>query len=104
MLGGGQGNGCVSERQRAATVRRFSEVRKQRAHSRIAWGDFPVRNGMIVSHLWRTGKRAVAIASIGLMVAILAVPETSLAASQQAPSGIHQFRPSDGVGDSPTMP
>ncbi len=63
-----------------------------------------MKKGMIVSHLWRTGKRAVAIASIGLMMAILAVPETSLAASQQAPSGIHQFRPADGVGDSPTMP
>jgi len=67
-------------------------------------GDFPMKMGMIVSHLWRTGKRAVAIASIGLMVAILAVPETSLAASHQAPSGIDQFLPADGVGDSPTMP
>jgi hypothetical protein len=63
-----------------------------------------MKKGMIVSHLWRTGKRAVAIASIGLMVAILAVPETSLAASHQASNGIQQIRPADGVGDSPTMP
>jgi hypothetical protein len=38
------------------------------------------------------------------MVAILAVPETSLAASHQASNGIQQIRPADGVGDSPTMP
>ena len=65
-------------------------------------GDFPMQKGMIVSHLWRTGKRAVAIAAIGLMVAILAVPETTLAADHK--SGIHLFRPADGQGDSPVMP
>jgi hypothetical protein len=59
---------------------------------------------MIVSHLWRTGKRAVAIVLIGLTVAILAVPETSLAAGHSAASGIHLIRPADGVGDSPVMP
>jgi len=63
-----------------------------------------MKKGMIVSHLWRTGKRAAAVALIGLTVAILAVPETSLAASHLAPSGIHLILPSDGVGDSPTMP
>jgi len=63
-----------------------------------------MKNGMIVSHLWRTGKRTVAIALIGLMVAILAVPETSLAAGHKVPSGIHIMRPADGVGDSPVMP
>ena len=62
-----------------------------------------MQKGMIVSHLWRTGKRAVAIVLIGLMVAILAVPETSLAATHK-PGGIHVVRPADGVGDSPIMP
>jgi hypothetical protein len=63
-----------------------------------------MKKGMTVSHLWRTGKRTVAVALIGLMVAILAVPETSLAAAHHAPSDIHLIRPADGVGDSPIMP
>src|SRR5712691_1369495 len=100
----GARNGCVSEWKRAATVRSFSKVRKPRAHSRPAWGELPMKKGMIVSHLWRTGKRAVAIVLIGLMVAILAVPETSLAAGHQTSGGIHLVRPADGVGDSPVMP
>ena len=62
-----------------------------------------MKKGMMVSHLWRTGKRAAAIAAIGLMVAILAVPETSLAADQKV-GGIELMRPADGVGDSPVMP
>ncbi len=60
-----------------------------------------MQKGMTMSHLWRTGKRAAVVAVIGLMVAMLAVPETSLAASHTA---THQFRPADGVGDSPIMP
>jgi len=63
-----------------------------------------MKKGMIVSHLWRSGKRTVAVALIGLMVAILALPETSLAATQNAPNGSHLARPADGVGDSPIMP
>ena len=63
-----------------------------------------MKKGMIVSHLWRSGKRAVAVALIGLTVAILAVPETSLAATHTAPNGSHLARPADGVGDSPIMP
>jgi hypothetical protein len=63
-----------------------------------------MKKGMIVSHLWRIGKRTVAIALIGLMVAILAVPETSLAAGHLTSGGIHLGRPADGVGDSPIMP
>ena len=43
-----------------------------------------MKKGMIVSHLWRTGKRTLAIVLIGLTVAILAVPETSLAANSAA--------------------
>ena len=61
-----------------------------------------MKKGMIVSHLWRTSKRAAAILAIGLMVAILAVPETTLAAGPKA--GIHVIRPADGQGDSPVMP
>jgi hypothetical protein len=63
-----------------------------------------MNKAMNVAHLWRSGKRALAIALIGLTVAILAVPETSLAATDRAPSGIDVIRPADGVGDSPTMP
>ena len=63
-----------------------------------------MQKGMIVSHLWQTGKRAVAVALLGLTVALLAVPETSLAATHQAPGGVHLVRPADGVGDSPIMP
>ena len=62
-----------------------------------------MKKGMIVSHLWRTGKRTLAIVLIGLTVAILAVPETSLAATHKA-GGIQLIRPADGVGDSPIMP
>jgi len=63
-----------------------------------------MKKGMIVSHLWRTGKRAAAVALIGLTVAILAVPETSLAAMDTVPSWADLFLPADGVGDSPIMP
>jgi hypothetical protein len=62
-----------------------------------------MQKGMIVSQLWRTGKRAVAVALLGFTVALLAVPETSLAATQKS-GGIHLVRPADGVGDSPIMP
>ena len=62
-----------------------------------------MQKGMIVSHLWRAGKRSLVVALIGLTVAILAAPETSLAAAQN-PGGIHLVRPADGVGDSPIMP
>src|ERR1700687_5039651 len=67
-------------------------------------GDFPMKRGMMMSHLWRTCKRAGAVALIGFMVAVLAVPETSLAATHMAPSAMDLFRPADGQGDSPTMP
>jgi hypothetical protein len=63
-----------------------------------------MKKGMIVSHLWRTGKRTVVVAFIGLTVALLVVPETSLAAAHKAPGGIQLIRPADGVGDSPIMP
>jgi hypothetical protein len=56
------------------------------------------------SHLWRSAKRALAVALIGLVVGLVAVPETSLAASGLAPSGVGLERPCDGVGDSPIMP
>ena len=72
------------------------------ATSPFTMGDFPMQKGMIVSHLWRTGKRSLMVALIGLTAAILAAPETSLAATQ--PGGIHLVRPADGVGDSPIMP
>jgi len=62
-----------------------------------------MKRGMIVSHLWRTGKRTAAMALFGLMVA-LALPEASLAATHQAPSADHLSGPIDGVGDSPIMP
>ena len=62
-----------------------------------------MQKGMIVSHLWRTGKRSLVVALIGLTVAILAAPETSLAAAHNS-GGIHLVRPADGVGDSPIMP
>ena len=75
-----------------------------RTHSRTTVGGFPMKRGMIVSHLGRTGKRAAAMALFGLVVAILALPETSLAATHQAPSADHLCGPADGVGDSPIMP
>ena len=62
-----------------------------------------MQKGMIVSQLWRTGMRAVAVALLGLTVALLAVPETSLAATHKS-GGIQLIRPADGVGDSPIMP
>jgi hypothetical protein len=61
-------------------------------------------NGKIVVYLWRSGKRTVAIALLGLTVGILAAPATSLAASHAAPSVGNPAGPSDGVGDSPIMP
>jgi hypothetical protein len=60
-----------------------------------------MKKGMMVSRLWRTGKRALTVTLIGLVVGILAVPETSLAASHHV---VHVVRPADGVGDSPIMP
>jgi hypothetical protein len=64
----------------------------------------------LISHLRRTGKRALAVALIGLVVGLLAVPQTSLAASRPSASqrvigsGVHVVLPADGVGDSPIMP
>jgi hypothetical protein len=63
-----------------------------------------MHTGMMLSHLWRTGKRALAVTLIGLVVGLLAMPETTLAASHHAPAGVHLMRPADGVGDSPVMP
>jgi hypothetical protein len=59
-----------------------------------------MKNGMMVSHLWRTGKRAVAVALIALFVGILAAPQTGLT----APEWVHADLPADGLGDSPLVP
>jgi hypothetical protein len=61
-------------------------------------------NRITLSHLWSTTKRGLAIALIALGVAILAVPEASLASPQHSANAVHLARPADGVGDSPIVP
>jgi hypothetical protein len=103
-------NGCANapgasfERGRTPSPRRPLFWLASAPHFSSIRAVLALDTGMMVSRLWRTAKRAVAIALIGLTVGLLAVPETSLAASHRAPSGVHVVRPADGVGDSPIMP
>jgi hypothetical protein len=58
-----------------------------------------------ISKILRTGKRALAVALVGLLLGTLAAPATSSAASNhvKAPHTVI-LRPLDGVGDSPLVP
>jgi hypothetical protein len=67
---------------------------------------FDMRSKLALSKILRTGKRALAVALIGLLLGTLAAPATSSAASihAHAPAGHGVVQPKDGVGDSPLVP
>jgi hypothetical protein len=60
-----------------------------------------------VSNVVRSGKRALAVALLGLMLGAFVTPATSSAASLRsgiAPAPHPIVHPTDGVGDSPLVP
>jgi hypothetical protein len=62
-------------------------------------------NRVTESGLMNKAKRALAVALIGLLLGVVAVPETSLAAKPLPSRQVtHIVHPADGVGDSPVMP
>ncbi|HLZ26020.1 MAG TPA: hypothetical protein VKV73_01710 [Chloroflexota bacterium] len=64
-----------------------------------------MRSYLAASKILRTGKRALAVALIGLLLGTLAAPATSSAATMHAHATAHSVdRPLDGVGDSPLVP
>jgi hypothetical protein len=65
-----------------------------------------MRRYLEVPKIRRAGKRAVAVALLGLLLGTLAAPATSSAATVRVhPPATHiGFRPLDGVGDSPLVP
>ena len=66
---------------------------------------FDMRNYLATSKILRTGKRALAVALIGLLLGTLAAPATSSAASIHVHAPPHHVvQPADGVGDSPLVP
>jgi hypothetical protein len=61
----------------------------------------------MISKTLRSGKRALAVALIGLLLGTLAAPATSSAATGQVHAQTGHgvvSRPLDGVGDSPVVP
>ena len=64
-----------------------------------------MRKDLAASKILRAGKRALAVACLGLLLGTLAAPATSSAAAihvHAPPHGVVQ--PADGVGDSPLVP
>jgi hypothetical protein len=65
-----------------------------------------MRGHLVASNILRMGKRALAVAVIGLLLGTLAAPATSSAAgvAVRAPAWHSVDRRKDGVGDSPLVP
>jgi hypothetical protein len=65
-----------------------------------------MRSQLARSKILRTGRRALAVALIGLLLGTLAAPATSSAATIRVHGPSHTIvaRPLDGVGDSPLVP